>query len=571
MLTFLLMLLFLGLPGALVVTAKLLAYVRLWQQKEYRLDRMLAYLRYEFDRSGIWDGVLFKMLLAAVLLIFISGVRELTLTLAALLALIYYVWCSERVVLDLIYKRLPRPALRSVRNLLIIVIVALASLSPLVSIVRWLLIFELPIWLSHESLKLTSVISTNADQMVVFVPLSLMLVVLLTATILLIDLLLPVQVALGVLLTGLLASIKRRYLLRLAHRKMTRLSALKVVAITGSYGKTTTKEMLAQILTTEFRVAKTPENNNTDLGIALAILDEVKPDTEVFIAEMGAYTAGEIASATRVARPDISIVTAVAPQHLALFGSMEKLARAKYEIVENMKAGGTAIINYDNKYCRQMLTWAREAQLDTLSFTLEDGDADVRVQNIREVGKSIAFELQAGKKKYEFETKLPTVSYVLNLVAALVAAHKLGIDFAKLVTVVNALEWQLRYLAVIEANTGISYITDSYSSNEQGFVNALQFLSTQKCDGHKVVVTKGILELGKEKTTVYSRLAKQFTEVDLLVTSDNELANKVREMQKTKVILVKTEAEFAAQMQSVQAGDLVLLEGRLPEAINVRF
>lgn len=566
-----LLLLLLGLPGALVIEAKLLAIVRLWQIKEYRLDRMLVHLRHESSWQAVVLDVFFKLTLLLILLLFIGGEKVMLMSVAALPALIYYIWVSEKVVVDLIYRRLPRPAMKSPRNILLIALANIVSILPFISILRWLLLFDLPLWLSTESLKLNAVLSITSTDELVAVPLSLMLVVLLVSGIILVDLLLPVQVALGVLLTGLLASLKRRRLIRQARKKMASLPDLKVVAITGSYGKSTTKEMLAQILATELQVARTPENNNTELGVALAILNEVKQNTEVFIAEMGAYTTGEIASATKVARPDISIVTAVAPQHLALFGSMEKLTTAKYEIVWNMKAEGVAIINYDNKYCQQMLKWAKAGQFDTQSFSLEGGNADVRVANVVENSGKIKFDLLVGKVKYRFATKLPSKSYLLNLCAALMAANKLGVEYEKLVNIVDETEWQLRYLAVVEANTGISYIVDNYSSNEQGFVNALQFLGAQKCEGRKVVVTRGILELGKEKSAVYTRLAKQFDDVDMLITSDKDLGKAVREQQKSKAIMAKTDVQLEAQMQSLQAGDLVLLEGRLPENKNVRI
>lgn len=127
--------------------------------------------------------------------------------------------------------------------------------------------------------------------------------------------------------------------------KLNRLKHLKVIAITGSYGKTSTKDILYTLLWKKFRVVKTPKSFNTPLGIAQTILEDVKENTDILIAEIGAYKKGEIANIAKLIKPQIGIITAIGPQHLDRFGSLENIRKAKYELVENLSSDGTAILN----------------------------------------------------------------------------------------------------------------------------------------------------------------------------------------------------------------------------------
>lgn len=128
-----------------------------------------------------------------------------------------------------------------------------------------------------------------------------------------------------------------------AKNKLESLPNLKIIAITGSYGKTSTKDMLYTLLWKKFRVVKTPKSFNTPLGLAQTILDYLKPNTEIFIAEIGAYKIGDIKKLTQFLNPNIGVITAIGPQHLERFGSLENIAKAKQELFENLPVGGIAI------------------------------------------------------------------------------------------------------------------------------------------------------------------------------------------------------------------------------------
>ena len=162
-----------------------------------------------------------------------------------------------------------------------------------------------------------------------------------------------ILVLLGVYITSIFAYVKRESIIKKAALLLSQ-SKVTVIGITGSYGKTTTKEYLYEILATTFDVAKTDENMNSDVGVALSILKNVKPDTQYFIAEMGAYRIGEIKKICDFVKPTYGIITAIGNQHLGLFGSRENIIKTKMELLEALPAGGCGWVNSDSLSKNQM-------------------------------------------------------------------------------------------------------------------------------------------------------------------------------------------------------------------------
>ena len=166
------------------------------------------------------------------------------------------------------------------------------------------------------------------------------------------------------------SAFRRHYLRQAAHALA--LTNPKIIGITGSYGKTTTKNFLRDILSIRLRTYATPKSYNTLMGISLAINRDLADDyrTEYFISEMGAYVEGEIERICQLTPPDIAIVTEVGPQHLERFGSLENVQKAKYELVKNTPADGLAVLNWDNEYIRAMVAPGHPATILTVSREL---------------------------------------------------------------------------------------------------------------------------------------------------------------------------------------------------------
>ncbi|EKD24567.1 MAG: hypothetical protein ACD_80C00204G0001, partial [uncultured bacterium (gcode 4)] len=147
---------------------------------------------------------------------------------------------------------------------------------------------------------------------------------------------------------------KKMYIMA-ATKKLARYKKLRVIGITGSYGKSSTKEFLSQILEKTYSIKKTPKNTNTEIGIAKHILRTNFKNVDVYVVEMGAYRMKEIKKICDMVHPHIGILTAIAPQHLSLFGSMENIASTKKELLTSLPKNGWAITNVDNPYCREAL------------------------------------------------------------------------------------------------------------------------------------------------------------------------------------------------------------------------
>ncbi|MDP4010399.1 MAG: Mur ligase family protein, partial [Candidatus Spechtbacteria bacterium] len=168
------------------------------------------------------------------------------------------------------------------------------------------------------------------------------------------DLATPFIVLLAVSATQPLFTFLKNKVMQRAAKKREKMQDLLVIGITGSYGKSSIKEILAHILSKKFKVLKTPENINADIGVAQVVLKQLKKEHEVFIVEMGAYKKGEIEKTTKVAQPQISIMTGINLQHVSLFGNLASIQQAKYELVEALPEKGLALFNGDDEHTRAL-------------------------------------------------------------------------------------------------------------------------------------------------------------------------------------------------------------------------
>ncbi|MBI1839130.1 MAG: UDP-N-acetylmuramoyl-tripeptide--D-alanyl-D-alanine ligase [Candidatus Colwellbacteria bacterium] len=211
---------------------------------------------------------------------------------------------------------------------------------------------------------------------------------------------------------------------------------LIVVGITGSYGKSSTKEFLSQILSHKFKVLKTPRNINSELGVARFVLDKVSENDKVLVVEMGAYHTGEIANLARIARPEIGILTGITEQHLALFGSLENIKKAKFELIESLPQNGLAVFNGDNEYLPEM---AKRWQ-----------------------GKSIIYH-----RDQNLRPDLPP-HYQTNLSGAVEVARYLGMSDKEIEAGIKNIRLTDIMISTHTGRGGAFVINDTYSANPEG-------------------------------------------------------------------------------------------------------
>ena len=269
-----------------------------------------------------------------------------------------------------------------------------------------------------------------------------------------------------------------------------RLWGKKLIAVTGSTGKTTTKEAIAQVLHTRFRVLKSEGNLNNHFGLPLQLL-RLEPEHEIAVMEIGMNHAGEIRALAGIAQHDLAVVTNVAPVHLQFFDSVAAIARAKYEIIESLHAGGTAVLNADDQYVSQ---FGRDFRGKVVTFGIER-PADVRAENIRERGlQGSEFNLLASGCRQSASLPLLGLHNVYNALAAVAAGLECGVTASEAAQALTALSAQDKRGQLTEL-AGAVVVNDCYNSNPkalEAMVNSFARLPARR----RIIVAGEMLELG---------------------------------------------------------------------------
>jgi len=294
--------------------------------------------------------------------------------------------------------------------------------------------------------------------------------------------------------------IRRAYTKKIVHSKIINHPHLTVIGITGSYGKTSTKDFLHFILSSNHKTLKTPESYNTLFGIAKTINLELHRQLQYFICEYGAYKRGEIKELTDTIPPQYAILTAIGTQHIERFKSLKNTTLAKFELIDAVKPEN-ALLNFDNNLIRQYLQNSHYHKAKTYSLTHPETDFYVEKHILSNNG--LSFTLKYQNQKYQFRSSVFGSSNLENLTAAISMSLILGMDISTIKTAVNLITSSPHRLELKKIGKA-TLIDDAYSSNQQGFINIINDLSRLK--GKKALITPGIIELGKETTNIHQSL-----------------------------------------------------------------
>jgi UDP-N-acetylmuramoyl-tripeptide--D-alanyl-D-alanine ligase len=288
---------------------------------------------------------------------------------------------------------------------------------------------------------------------------------------------------------------------------------LPVIAITGSNGKTTTKDMLAAILGSQFQVLKTQANFNNEIGLPLTLLS-LKPEHEVAVVEMGMRGLGQITALTRIARPTAGIVTTVGETHMELLGSRENIAKAKAELVETIDPQGFVVLNADNPYVAAMASKARCA---VITFGLHEV-SDVQGKNVQSSADGVSFECYYEGRCFAVHVPVLGEHNVMNALAALAAGFKLGMNEKDMVVGLKQFVPSGMRMA-IEKVGSYQVINDAYNASPASMLSALQTLVSFR-SGRTVAVLGDMFELGELAEQAHGDIGKTAAQlgVDLIVT-----------------------------------------------------
>ncbi len=314
--------------------------------------------------------------------------------------------------------------------------------------------------------------------------------------------------------------INQRYI-REARDILASMPRLKVIGITGSYGKTSTKYFLQRLLSTRFNVYMTPGNYNTTLGVTRAVREGLRPTHDVFLCEMGARHAGDIKEVCDLAKPTMGIITSVGPQHLETFGSLEAVLSTKLELADAVEGKGPVFLNLDSEpLCKHKL------RQETISYGINGENYTMSNLSIDENGSKFSVKAPDGTRQ-EFTTKLLGHANVQNICGAIAVAHHLGIPLSVLAPAVRQLESVPHRLQLVR-RADYTIIDDAYNSNPAGAKNALDTLAL--CRGTRIVITPGLVELGERELEYNETLGKQAAESSqwLITVGDQERTAAIR-------------------------------------------
>lgn len=267
-----------------------------------------------------------------------------------------------------------------------------------------------------------------------------------------------------------------------------------LIGITGSAGKTTTKEMIATLVATERRTHKSWGNFNNQIGAPLC-LDNVPDDAEVVVSEMGMNHKGEIAQIAGLMRPDVGVYTNIGPVHIEFFGTVEKIAEAKRELLENLREGGTVVVNNDNEH---VVNISRDYAGPKVTYGI-DHDAGFHATDIRERGLlGSHFKVQAEGTSREFDLALPGRHNLENLLAAIATARTIGISWDGIARGVANVKPAYHRGVIVEWR-GATIYDDTYNSNPYALRRALELMTQADVEGRRIAVIGDMLELGEQE------------------------------------------------------------------------
>ncbi|MCL2003566.1 MAG: UDP-N-acetylmuramoyl-tripeptide--D-alanyl-D-alanine ligase [Oscillospiraceae bacterium] len=270
---------------------------------------------------------------------------------------------------------------------------------------------------------------------------------------------------------------------------------LIVVGVTGSYGKTSVKTYIAQLLSVKYNVLATPASYNTPMGVVRAIRENLLPSHQVFVCEMGARHTGNIKELCGIARPLHGVLTAIGPQHLETFKTIENIAKTKFELIDSLPPEGTAFLCWNNPVIREHAKDRRAVRYAVLDAGIGTDGLDIYAENLAADAGGVSFDIVTGAGERErFTCGLLGRHNVQNVTAAAAVALHLGVPLRDMVPVVRALKPARHRLELLPKGQGLTVIDDAYNANPAGAAAALEALSL--FGGVKIIVTPGMVELG---------------------------------------------------------------------------
>ncbi len=345
----------------------------------------------------------------------------------------------------------------------------------------------------------------------------------------------------------------------IAREALKRIGA-KVVAVTGSVGKSTTKEMIAAVLESTYKVSKTPANHNNDIGMPMAILS-MPLDTEVAVLEMGMNHFREIAYLSEIAHPDVAVIINIGTMHIEFLGSREGIRKAKMEITEGMSDKGMLLLNGDDPMLRIL---DKEPKQRITYFGRRETCA-VRGYDVKQEGEVLSFQVEAGKLTIPVRLELEGEHYVADALAAVAVGLKLAVPSQQIGEALSAFRNISGRQEIIRTDK-FTIINDCYNAGPESMAAALNVLGNRP--GRHIAVLGDMLELGDCAHAEHYKVGRIAAEKADIVLAYGPHAARVMDgtvtggMEESKAMAFSDREEMARQLKRIaREGDVILFKG----------
>ncbi len=296
---------------------------------------------------------------------------------------------------------------------------------------------------------------------------------------------------------------------------------IPVIAVTGSVGKTSTKDILASVISKKYKVLKTQGNLNNHIGLPLTIL-KLKDHTAMVV-EMGMNSLGEISVLSNIAKPTISVITNVGTAHIGILGSRENILKAKLEILDGMSKDGTLVINNDND---MLNNWNKNNNTYNVATFGINNDSDVMAKDIK--FEEYSTEFLAITKNEELNVKVPVGGehFVYNALCSIVVGKLLNIDNKEILKGIEEFELTKNRMEIKKNKNNVTIINDCYNANYDSMKASLEYLSKSKLK-RKIAVLGDMLELGEYSKQLHEKVGVEVAKnkIDILITVGKEAKN----------------------------------------------
>ena len=357
-----------------------------------------------------------------------------------------------------------------------------------------------------------------------------------------------------------------KYYQQLAKKKLKKYNT-NVIGISGSFGKTSTKSFLYCFLKETEMTMATPQSYNTLNGVSLSINEWLLPVYYYFIAEMGASRSGDIRKLNKLLSPKYGIITAIGPQHLKTFKSIDNVIDEKMQLINNLPKEGIGVINIDDENIRN---YNLTTQAKIVTFGINE-KADYQAFNINTSVKGLHFRIKHQQGETDVSTQVLGFHNIYNILAAFAMAMELGVSKEEIVFQTSVLE-PIKNRLSIRKERGFTILDDSFNSNYNGFINALDVLKKYK--NPRILITPGIVDLGKMEKAINTSLANRISEVcHFVVLIKSKPAKQIKDgldaIFYKKYIVVANYKKAIAYVKTMHKNGTILIENDIGDIYKI--